>query len=64
MSILFLNPVSGCLTELISSFLEYKTVSGVTIAILLAASMNFLQVGYRCGGGATSVDLPLKVTVA
>ena len=29
----------------------------------LEASMNLLRVGYWCSGGATSVDLPVKLTV-
>ena len=30
----------------------------------LAASMNFLRVGYQFSGGATSIDVSLQLTVA
>ena len=58
-----LNPVSGWMTAFICSFLGWKIASGVTVEIWLAASMNMLQVGYRCGGGEISADLPVKLTL-
>ena len=31
--------------------------------MLLEGSMNMLRVGYRCSGGVTLVDLPVKLTL-
>ena len=52
------------MTEFVFSFIVQKISYFVTVAMLLVASMNILQVGYRYGGGATSVLLPVKFTVA
>ena len=47
----------------ICSSLGLKIESVVTVAMLLSVSIYMLRVGYRCGGGATSVDLQAKLTV-
>ena len=41
-----------------------KNASDVTVAMWLAAYMNLLRDGYKFSGGATSVDINVKFSVA
>ena len=52
------------MTALICTFLGYMIASGATVDIWLAAFMDLLQFGYRCISGATSGNIPEKLTLA